>query len=325
MAYIISGGLGFIGINFVKKISEFSNEIFILDNEKNGSLKWIKFYNLENKTKFIKCDLSNLEETSKAVKNILNQISESPQIYHFAANSDIPSGTNDSDIDLKDTFMTTYNLLKICKQYSIRVFNFSSSSAVYGDHGIRPIKESHGPLMPISNYGAMKLASEAQCFAAFESFLDKLRIFRFPNVVGTPATHGVLIDFINNLAKNPKHLKVLGDGTQQKSYLHVDDLINGMIFLSEKKFDNVQNPIFNLASNNDFVTVRWIAEETVKFVSSEARITFGKSNKGWVGDIPKFAYDTSKVNNLGWYPSLNSKQAILKAIKEIYEFNQNVK
>lgn len=323
MAYIISGGLGFVGINFAKKISEFSNEIFILDNQKNGNLNWIKFFNLQNKATFIKCDLSDLEETFHSIEEILKLTSEEIQIWHFAANSDIPSGTNNSDIDLRDTFMTTYNLLKICQRYNIKNFYFASSSAVYGDHGTKPINENMGPLMPISNYGAMKLASEAQCFAAFESFLEKLRIFRFPNVVGIPATHGVIMDFINNLMNNPKKLNVLGDGTQQKSYLHISDLIDGMIYLSQDKFDQITNPIFNLASNNDFVTVRWIAEQTVKLVSPEAKITFGESNKGWTGDIPKFSYDTFKANNLGWYPSLNSKKAILKAIKEIFEFKKN--
>ena len=131
--------------------------------------------------------------------------------------------------------MTTFNLLEMARKYSVRNFYFASSSAVYGDHGNKNIDENTGPLMPISNYGAMKLASEAQCFAAFESFLDKLRVFRFPNVVGTPATHGVIFDFINKLKKNPTRLDVLGDGTQQKSYLHVNDLVQGMIHLSEIK------------------------------------------------------------------------------------------
>ena len=324
MTYIISGGLGFIGINFVKKISEFNTEIYILDNQKNGSLDWVNYFNLREKASFINCELSDLEETTNTIEKILKRTSKDIQIWHFAANSNIPSGISNSNIDLRDTFMTTYNLLKACQKYNIKNFYFASTSAVYGDHGLRPIHENSGPLMPISNYGAMKLASEAQCFAALESFLNKLRIFRFPNIVGIPATHGVINDFIDNLFKNPSILKVLGDGTQQKSYLHVDDLINGMIYLAQDKFDNVENPIFNLGSNNDFVTVKWIAEETVKEVSPEAIILFGKSNKGWLGDIPKFSYDTSKVNSLGWYPILNSKQAISRAIKEIFELKKNV-
>ena len=94
--------------------------------------------------------------------------------------------------------MTTFNLLEVAKKYSIKNFFFASSSAVYGDHGNRNIDENVGPMMPISNYGAMKLASEGLCFAAYENFLEKLRIFRFPNVVGTPATHGVILDINYN-------------------------------------------------------------------------------------------------------------------------------
>ena len=122
---------------------------------------------------------------------------------------------------IRDTFLTTYNLLLLCKKNKIGKFYFASSSAVYGDHGTKPITEDLGPLMPISNYGAMKLASEAICFSAYESWLDDLRIFRFPNVVGTPATHGVILDFIEKLKNSPNSLSVLGNGSQEKSYLHV--------------------------------------------------------------------------------------------------------
>ena len=135
--------------------------------------------------------------------------------------------------------MTTFNLLEVAKNILLKI-SFTSSSAVYGDYGKKTIEENDGPLMPISNYGAMKLASEALCFSAYEGFLEKLRIFRLPNVVGTPATHGVILDFIKKLVKNPKKLNVLGNGEQQKSYLHVNDLVEGMIYLSKKIWVELQ-------------------------------------------------------------------------------------
>ncbi len=317
MSVIVSGGAGFVGINFIKEIYKYEKEIYLLDNFSNGSKEWIRKFNIESKIKTFNIDLSNYEITKQTLKKIIDEIKTKPKIWHFAANSDIPSGIANPRIDLKDTFMTTFNLLEGCKEFNIKSFYFASSSAIYGDHKEKALEESSGPLMPISNYGAMKLASEAQCFSYFESFLDELRIFRFPNVVGVPATHGILIDLIKKLAKDPKKLNVLGNGSQQKSYLHISDLIEGMIHISSIIINKNENPIFNLGPKNDFVKVKWIAEEVVRKVSPSAQIIYGHEDRGWVGDIPKFLYNTSKANRLGWTPKLNSKQSILKAITEI--------
>tara|TARA_B100000242_G_scaffold264319_1_gene211770 strand:- start:8173 stop:9141 length:969 start_codon:yes stop_codon:yes gene_type:complete len=321
MAIIISGGAGFIGTNLSKELLKKNSKIFILDNFSNGKKIFINNLQKNHLLKVIECDLSIEREIDNAIKTALTESESIEEIWHLAANSDIPSGIINPNIDLRDTFMTTFNLLEMARKYKIKSFYFASSSAVYGDHGIKNIEENTGPLMPISNYGAMKLASEAQCFAAYESFLKRLRIFRFPNVVGTPATHGVIFDFINKLKKNNKSLEVLGDGSQQKSYLHVDDLISGMIFLSEIDLDKNETPIFNLGPEDDSVKVKWIAEQVVLKVSPNAKIIYGNKNKGWLGDIPKFSYRTKKAKKLGWQPKMNSKESVLKAIDEIIKEN----
>ena len=322
MSVIVAGGAGFIGVNFVKNIFKYDQEIYIIDNFSSGSKQWINLLNLESKVNIFNCELSNLDETKIVFEEIFKSLKTEPKIWHFAANSDIPSGVENPKIDFRDTFLTTFNLLQISKIFNICSFYFASSSAVYGDHGNKLIKEDTGPLMPISNYGAMKLASEAACFSCAESFLEDLRIYRFPNVVGMPATHGVILDFINKLNKDPHQLEVLGNGTQRKSYLHVDDLVDGMIYLSERDLDIGQNPIFNLGPNNDFVTVSWIAERTIEIISSKAKIIYGEGDRGWIGDVPKFVYDTSKAKDSGWKPSLNSEQSIIKAINEIAKYHK---
>ena len=260
----------------------------------------------------------NPQDTDKSIKKIIELSTSEISMWHFAANSNIPNGISNPRIDLNNTFMTTFNLLESCKKYKIKNINFASSSAIYGDHGKVRIKESKGPLIPIYNNCAMKLASEAQCFASLESFLENLRIFRFPNVVGSPATHGVIFDFINKLKKDPNNLMVLGDGNQSKDYLHIDDLINGMLFLSKNKLQQNESPIFNLGPNGNPVKVSWIARKTVEFVSPAAKITFEDNKVGWLGDIPIFSYDTQKARDAGWEAKMNSEKAIEKAIKEIY-------
>jgi len=325
MSVIVAGGAGFIGVNFVKKIINYDQEIYIIDNFSSGSKRWINLLNLDIKVNLYECELSDFDETKLIFEKIIKNLNSTPKLWHFAANSDIPSGVENPQIDFRDTFMTTFNLLQICRTFNIRFFYFASSSAVYGDHGNKLINEDTGPLMPISNYGAMKLASEAACFSSAECFLDDLRIYRFPNVVGMPATHGVILDFINKLNKDPYHLEVLGNGTQRKSYLHVDDLVEGMIYLAKRDLEIGQNPIFNLGPNNDFVTVSWIAERTIEIVSNKAKILYGEGDRGWIGDVPKFVYDTSKALSSGWKPILDSKQSIIKAINEISKYYKKIK
>ena len=254
--HIIAGGAGFIGCNLSQLLTKLEDSrIVILDNLSNPNINLNTFNStLQSNTIFHKVDLSDY---SNAV-SVFDLIAAScdltkATIWHLAANSDIPSGVNDPNIDYRDTFLTTFNLLKAAKQFSIKKFIFASSSAIYGDHGSTCINELTSPLMPISNYGAMKLASEAICFSAREDFLDDLRVFRFPNVVGVPATHGVLFDFVRKLNATPNNLDVLGNGTQSKSYLHVSDLVYGMIYLSSVDLKCDDNPIFNLGGTDQYV------------------------------------------------------------------------
>jgi UDP-glucose 4-epimerase len=314
MTSIVTGGAGFIANTLITKLIEENRKVVVLDNFKLGNLGNIQKFVEHPNFRFLKTDVSSRSELGEAFSQI-SQGGPIEEVWHLAANSDIPSGVAEPDVDLKDTFLTTFELLRCIKTFKVSQFLFASSSAIYGDQGSAAIHENVGPLFPISNYGAMKLASEAQISAAVESHLEQALLFRFPNVVGIPATHGVILDFVRKLKAKPTELAVLGDGTQQKAYLHVSDLVAGMI-----KFRNGEHSklnAINIGPTDDGVTVRWIAEMVVARVSPKARITFGKGNKGWVGDIPRFCYSTDKAQGLGWAPKLTSEGAILRAIDEI--------
>ena len=236
------------------------------------------------------------------------------EVWRLAADSDIPAGIADPGVDLRDTFMTTFNVLRVMEERKIGELLFASSSAIYGDLGEKELSESTGPLFPISNYGAMKLASEALITAAVEKFLGRALLFRFPNVVGLPATHGVILDFIRRLRSDPDHLDVLGDGSQRKAYLHVSELVDAMVFIQARAANKVD--VFNIGPT-DGIFVRDIARETVSAVAPGARLKFGTDNKGWIGDVPRFTYSTAKLSALGWTPKLSSLDAVRRAIGEI--------
>ena len=316
--HILVGGAGFIGYNLITHFLEQTDSIIIcVDNLSRGRLAHIQKFSDKRKFTFVKADASNYNDLCSA----LDSLSFNPEhatIWHLAANSDIPAGIDNIDVDFRDTFKSTVCLLKYMKAKLIRNLFFASSSAIYGDHGSTTLVENMGNCLPISNYGAMKLASEACISAAAENFLEKAVIFRFPNVVGTPATHGVIYDFINKISLTPTHFKVLGNGTQQKIYLHIHDLISAMTYLYDNLNSQKQSQIYNIGPADDGVSVKKIAEITANLHNPAPRIEFGSDDRGWVGDIPQFRYSTAKLAKLGWKPKMSSHQAVSRAAKEIY-------
>lgn len=310
---LVTGAAGFIGSHLVDRLLERGCTVFGVDNMKLGRRANLARA-LENKQfKFVELDVNDLPTFLRAVRQ---QSHDRPfdVTWHLAANSDIRAGVADADVDLRDTFHTTYNTLKLMRELKIPQLAFASTSAIYG---VQPVKlvEDLGPLFPISNYGAMKLASEASISAACEAYLQRAWIFRFPNVVGSRSTHGVIYDFVQKLKANPNELEVLGDGAQEKPYFHVADLIDAMLFITDKATDKLN--FFNIGTANTATTVRYIGEAVVKRMSPNAKIRYTGGSKGWVGDVPKFNYSIEKLQKLGWSPRLSSTAAVDQAVEEI--------
>lgn len=309
---IVTGGAGFIGTNLVAKLAGQGSRVLIFDDlSMGGDDRIAALLELEG-VAFRQVDCADPDAMMAAFDSVGADIGP---VWHLAANSDIPAGIADPTIDLHRTFQTTFGVLEFMRRTAAPVLRFASSSAIYGDFGETVIHEDIGPLMPISNYGAMKLASEAQISAAVEAFLPRAEIYRFPNVIGAPATHGVILDFLRKLRQTPDRLEVLGNGTQRKSYMHVTDLLDAMIYIGGLE----QGPrlIFNIGPDDDGVTVRFIAESVRDRVAPQAEIAYGDQPRGWVGDVPKFRYSTQKLADAGWRPRCSSQEAVLRAVDEI--------
>ena len=311
---LLTGCAGFVGSNLLRYFLKKKKKVLGIDNFKLGKFENIKQFETDKNFFFKKIDISNYLSLDKYIKSFTKNC-YIKTIWHLAANSEIKDGFKDPDNDYKNTFLTTFNLIKIAKKYRIQNFVFASSSAIFGKIKNVKIKESSGPLLPVSTYGAMKLASEGIISAAKESFLKKIFIFRFPNVIGSPSTHGVIHDFINKLKLNPKKLNVLGNGTQQKIYMHVEDLINSMIYVFKNSKDQIS--LFNIGPNDRGVTVNFIAKEVAKYFKENKQILYEKQSVGWVGDVLKFSYSVDKINKLGLNLKVSSKDAIIKTIKEL--------
>lgn len=309
--HVVTGGAGFIGVNLAQALLDRGDRVVVADDLSRGTLEGMARLMQHEGFEFVEVDCSDPDLLDAALGE--RRLDE---VWHLAANSDIPAGVADYRVDLRQTFLTTVAILDVMKRRGIPIIHFASSSAIYGDHGDNWIHEDIGPLQPISNYGAMKLASEAQLRAAREAYIERVSVFRFPNVIGIPATHGVILDFVRKLISRPEELEVLGNGTQQKSYLHVSDLISAMLHIADR---GEGFAVYNVGPTDDGVSVRFIAETVRDAFRPQATIRFGRGNRGWVGDVPKFYYSVDKLLGTGWNPAGSSNSAILRAVSEIVE------
>ncbi len=308
MKVFITGGAGFIGSHLVDKLIEKGHTVTVYDNLSSGEEKYI-IHNFEKENfDFIQGDLLDLDK-------IKNEIKGHDVIFHIAANPFVRLGETQTDLDLKQGAIATYNVLEAMKHNNITKIIFSSSSVVYGETPPMFLPETFGPTLPISLYGAGKLAGEGLISAFVGTFDFQAWIYRFANVVGSRGTHGVIIDFNEKLRKNPKELEILGDGKQQKPYLHVSDCVDGIVFGFEHSHEPLN--LFNLSCDTD-TTVTRIAEMVVEEMGLEnVQFNYTGGSRGWKGDVPRFQLDAKKINTLGWKAKYTSDDAVRKAIQEV--------
>lgn len=311
MKTLLLGVAGFIGSHLADKLIESGYDVIGVDNLSLGKMDNISHLLSNEKFKFIETDLSNYENTINLFKN--NKIDI---VYHLVANSDIRKSSQDPSIEFKNTFLPTYNILEGMRQYNVKRLFFSSTSAIYGNKSDERIGEDSGPLTPISYYGGAKLASEGFIYSYSHMNNIDTVIFRFPNVIGSRLTHGVIYDFIKKLKDNPNRLEILGDGTQSKPYLHVSDLIEGITLTMNKEFEEKVN-CFNIGVEEE-TTVSKIADmvcSRMKLENVDYHYTGGKI--GWKGDVPKFQYDLSRIYALGWKAKYTSDEAVITTLEEV--------
>lgn len=310
--HLVTGAAGFIASHLIDQLHALGIRVTGVDNLKLGRMSNLAQAREHSDFHFIEADLN---DTAKWTEPVARLHLETPfsVVWHMAANSDIQAGGRDPRVDLHDTFHTTFHALGWMRDAGVRELVFASSSAIYGAReGL--LDEFTGPCQPASNYGAMKLASEGIIHAAMSTFLKRASILRFPNVIGPRSTHGVIHDLVAKLRSGQNPLQVLGDGTQDKPYLHVDELVEAMLFVQKNGPDRVN--CYNI-SPPDSATVRFIAEAVRDEVSPQAGIVFGSTPQGWVGDVTKYGYDTTRLTRLGWMACLSSYDAVRRAVREI--------
>jgi UDP-glucose 4-epimerase len=313
--HFITGVAGFIGSQLADALIAAGDKVSGIDDLSLGRREHLAGAEATGALVFIEGDVSDPVAASAAMEAAAVWGGPIDRVWHLAANSDIAAGVNDGAVDFNRTLKTTFGTLQAARAAGVRQIAFASTSAIYGE---RPdlLTEDSGPLLPISNYGATKLASEALLSAAAEAWLDHIWIFRFPNVVGPRATHGAIFDFVNRLVVEPTELRVLGDGSQAKPYLHVSELIHAMQFIVSEA--RAKRNVFNIGPRDGETTrVSFMAEQVVARLIPSAAITYAGGDRGWVGDVPRFSYSTDRLAQLGWSPKLSSSDAVIRAVEDI--------
>ena len=308
MKYFITGGVGFIGSNITNYLlNDLNNTITIYDNFSNGKLSFIRNKDSLN-LRILKGDILDLP-------NLIIAMSNCDCVIHLAANADIAASANQTDLDLNQTTIGTFNILESMRKNGVKNLIYSSGSGVYGDIGDFCPDENYGPLFPISLYGATKLSAEALISSFSHLFNFKAKIFRFANVIGPNQTHGVGYDFVNKLRSNPNKLSVLGNGNQSKSYIHVTDVISAIMIVNQ--LDDSHLSVYNVGTG-DYITVRDIAEIVINEMNlNSTKVEFGDTTFGWQGDVPIVRLNDNKIRLLGWQPKFDSKQAMVMSIREM--------
>jgi UDP-glucose 4-epimerase len=316
MNIFISGGAGFIGSHLVTYFlnENNTNRVVIYDNFSSGSINHIN--NFLNNPNFIifNEDIKNLDKLIYAMNGI-------NLVIHLAANPDIAKAVNQPDIDFWEGTYLTQNILEAMRINKVPEILYTSGSGVYGEVSGVNFSESFGPLFPISTYGASKLACESLISSYCHMFGIRGRAFRFANVVGPKQTHGVGYDFIRRLLTNPTELRILGDGTQTKSYIHVDDVIAAMLIALEnmKKEERKLFDVFNVATD-DYISVTSIANiacEIAGLNPSSVKYLYTGGDRGWKGDVPCVLFDVTKIKSLGWRSVRSSQIAIRDSIESM--------
>jgi UDP-glucose 4-epimerase len=305
MKLLVTGGAGFVGSRAVGRLLGLGHEVCAVDDLSLG-----REDNLAGASKLGPFELVKMDVCTPELLGLFTRV-KPDRVFHLAANSDISRGSREPRTDLDRTFLSTYHVLDAMRRTGVRELVFASTSAIYGDAPL-DLPETHGPLEPISLYGAAKLASEAYVSAYAHLYGISAWVFRFPNVVGPNLTHGAIFDFVQRLSRDKTRLDVLGNGTQNKPYLDVDDLLDAILLALEKPAAPVAT--YNVAGEG-MTSVRAIAEAVRDALGfPEATIAYGKESRGWPGDVPSFSYDTSKIRALGWKPRRTSDEAVRASI-----------
>ncbi len=310
MIHFVTGGAGFIGSNLCDRLLENrKDKVIVYDNFSSGRREFLDDVKDNVNLKIIKGDLLDARKIERVMKG-------ADVVWHLAANPDVRVGAHDTNVHIEQNVMATYNVVEAMRKNNIKRIAFTSTSTIYGEAKKIPTQEDYGPCIPISLYGASKLAAEALISSYCHTFDMSAVIYRFANCVGKRSTHGVIFDFVNKLNKNPRELEILGDGRQNKSYFLVENCVDAMIHTAQLQKDRVE--IYNVGSA-DMITVTELADIVVSELGLK-NVTFKYTGgvdggRGWKGDVKTMQLSVEKLAASGYKLRYDSRGAVRETVR----------
>jgi UDP-glucose 4-epimerase len=308
--WFVTGAAGFIGSHVVDLLVSAGSAVTVYDNLSLSTDQHIARHARQGRITFHRKDLLDREDLAQAMEG--HDI-----VWHLAANTDIPSGYTKHRIDLDNDVIATWNVLEAMLKNGVRELLFASTGAVYGESINGTFKETSGPLLPLSLYGAGKVASEAFISAYCSLFGIRAWMYRFGNVIGERTNHGVIHDFIAKLKRSPRCLEVLGTGRGEKNYFLVEECIHGMLYTYHEA-DQRPFPVLVNLGTDSVSKVMEIAQIVIEEMGlKEVEYRFTGTPRGWPGDQPIVLLDTTRIHELGWHAQRTSNDAVRIATRRL--------
>jgi UDP-glucose 4-epimerase len=306
---VVTGGAGFIGSHLVERLQREGYRVVVIDNLAHSVVDPREHWKGSALVSFVKCDLR--EPSGECLRSFEG----SHAVFHLAADPEVRASYRDPGSQFRNNLAATWTTLEASRRAGVEVFVFASSSTVYGDPRVLPTPETH-PLDPISVYGATKAGGEHLVGAYSRLYGMRGVSLRYANIVGPRIKHGVVWDFAAKLRSNPRILEILGDGSQRKSYLYIDDAVEATVTVFRKLLR--EEPGYYTAynvGNVDWITVREIADIVVRALGLEGveyrYRPWGREGRGWPGDVKYMLLDISKIEReTGWRPRASSSEAV---------------
>ncbi len=309
-AIFITGAAGFIGSNLVDRLLTEGKTVVGWDNFSTGQRKFLACALGHPSFKLVEGDNLDLPGLTQAMAGC-------DTVFHLAANADVRFGLEHPSKDLQQNTVATFNVLEAMRTNGIKRIAFSSTGSVYGEAEIIPTPETAPFPVQTSLYASSKLAGEGMISSYCEGFKFEGYIFRFVSILGERYTHGHVFDFYKQLLEHPDRLKVLGDGSQRKSYLYVQDCVSAMLHVinqgnAQQAKHGVQ--IYNLGCD-EYVQVNNSIGYICGALGLKPKLEYTGGARGWVGDNPFIFLDTKKVQSTGWKTTLTIEQGIKRTLE----------
>ncbi len=310
----ITGAAGFIGSSLVDRLLAEGKRVVGWDNFSTGRPEFVAGAEKHPNFRLVRGDNLELDGLTAAMRGC-------DTVFHLAANADVRFGLQHPRKDLEQNTLATFNVLEAMRANGIKTIAFSSTGSVYGEATVIPTPEDAPFPIQTSLYATSKLAGEGLVHSYCEGFGFEGYVFRFVSILGERYTHGHVLDFFRQLIDHPDRLKVLGDGTQRKSYLYVQDCLSAMLHvlnagLARKARHRVE--VFNLGTD-EYVQVN----DSIRFICGalglKPRLEYSGGDRGWVGDNPFIFLDTKKIRATGWKPHLTIEHSILRTLRWLQE------